>query len=209
MDIQGYWDEDENQIEIDVDIADDADMDVMYELIGELNDVAQHKDFGVFNNAELVVGIAVPGANTYTRKEIDNLIDWIKRPQVGALGMVYVRCNEDGTYKSSVDKFYTEEDLAKHYLDDPKPKLRKKLIELGVTENDLLQIENETAQNVATDFSNAVVAPEPIASTVSDYVFVPTTVTEEKGERSPINNEKVLVKWLENDGEDAVYLVTK
>ena len=80
---------------------------------GELNDVAQHKDFGVFNNAELVVGIAVPGGNAYTRKEIDNLIEWIKRPQIGALGMVYVRCNEDGTYKSSVDKFYTEEDLAK------------------------------------------------------------------------------------------------
>ena len=80
---------------------------------GELNDIAQHKDFSVFNNAELVVGIAVPGGNAYTRKEIDNLIDWIKRPQIGALGMVYVRCNEDGTYKSSVDKFYTEEDLAK------------------------------------------------------------------------------------------------
>lgn len=80
---------------------------------GELNDIAQHKDFGVFNNAELVVGIAVPGGNVYTRKEIDNLIEWIKRPQIGALGMVYVRCNEDGTYKSSVDKFYNEEDLAK------------------------------------------------------------------------------------------------
>ncbi|QIJ89182.1 Aspartyl-tRNA synthetase [Mesoflavibacter sp. HG96] len=80
---------------------------------GELNEVAQHKDFGVFNNAELVVGIAVPEANAYTRKEIDKLIDWVKRPQIGALGMVYVRCNEDGTYKSSVDKFYNQEDLAK------------------------------------------------------------------------------------------------
>ena len=80
---------------------------------GELNSVAQHKDFGVFNQAELVVGISVPGGNNFTRKEIDNLIDWLKRPQIGALGMVYVRCNEDGTYKSSVDKFYTEEDLAK------------------------------------------------------------------------------------------------
>lgn len=80
---------------------------------GELNAVAQHKDFGVFNQAELVVGIAVPGGNNFTRKEIDNLIDWLKRPQIGAMGMVYVRCNEDGTYKSSVDKFYTEEDLAK------------------------------------------------------------------------------------------------
>ena len=80
---------------------------------GELNTVAQHKDFGVFNSAELVVGIAVPGANTYTRKEIDQLIDWVKRPQIGALGMVYVRCNEDGSYKSSVDKFYDETDFAK------------------------------------------------------------------------------------------------
>lgn len=80
---------------------------------GELNEVAQHKDFNVFNSAELVVGIAVPGAASYTRKEIDKLIDWVKRPQVGALGMVYVKCNEDGTFKSSVDKFYDQEDLAK------------------------------------------------------------------------------------------------
>jgi len=80
---------------------------------GELNEVAQHKDFNVFNQAELVVGIAVPGGNSYSRKEIDKLIDWIKRPQVGALGMVYVRCNDDGTYKSSVDKFYDQKDLEK------------------------------------------------------------------------------------------------
>ncbi|MDH7913396.1 aspartate--tRNA ligase [Winogradskyella sp. SYSU M77433] len=80
---------------------------------GELNDVAKHKDFNVFNSAELVVGIAVPGGNAYTRKEIDKLIDWVKRPQVGALGMVYCRCNEDGTFKSSVDKFYDQDDLAK------------------------------------------------------------------------------------------------
>ncbi|GAL60878.1 aspartate--tRNA ligase [Algibacter lectus] len=80
---------------------------------GELNAVTQHKDFGVFNNAELVVGIAVPGGNSYTRKEIDKLIDWVKRPQVGALGMIYSRCNDDGTFKSSVDKFYDQDDLAK------------------------------------------------------------------------------------------------
>ena len=80
---------------------------------GELNEVTQHKDFGVFNSAELVVGIAVPGGNAYTRKQIDNLIKWVKRPQVGALGMVYCRVNEDGTFKSSVDKFYDQEDLAK------------------------------------------------------------------------------------------------
>ncbi len=80
---------------------------------GELNAVAQHKEFNVFNTAELVVGIAVPGGASYTRKEIDKLIDWVKRPQVGALGMVYVKCNEDGSFKSSVDKFYDQADLAK------------------------------------------------------------------------------------------------
>ncbi|TDE45576.1 aspartate--tRNA ligase [Flavobacterium rhamnosiphilum] len=79
---------------------------------GELNKIAQHKDFPVFNAAELVVGIAVPGVGNYTRKEIDGLIDWVKRPQVGASGMVYVKCNEDGTYKSSVDKFYDQDDLS-------------------------------------------------------------------------------------------------
>jgi aspartyl-tRNA synthetase len=80
---------------------------------GELNEVAQHKDFAVFNDAELVVGIAAPGCASYTRKEIDALIDWVKRPQVGASGMVYVKYNEDGSLKSSVDKFYDEADLAK------------------------------------------------------------------------------------------------
>lgn len=79
---------------------------------GELNQVTQHKEFNVFNSAELVVGIAVPGGNAFTRKEIDKLIDWVKRPQVGAKGMVYCRCNDDGTYKSSVDKFYDQDDLA-------------------------------------------------------------------------------------------------
>lgn len=78
---------------------------------GELNEFAQHKEFPVFNAAELVVGIAVPGAGNYTRKEIDGLIDWVKRPQVGASGMVYAKCNDDGTFKSSVDKFYDQEDL--------------------------------------------------------------------------------------------------
>ena len=88
--------------------------DIRFDMkFGELNEVAQHKEFNVFNQAELVLGIAVPGGNKFTRKEIDNLIKWIKRPQVGALGMVYSRCNDDGTYKSSVDKFYDQDDLAK------------------------------------------------------------------------------------------------
>ena len=88
--------------------------DIRFDMkFGELNDVAQHQDFNVFNQAELVVGIAVPGGNKFSRKEIDKLIKWIQRPQIGAKGMVYVRVNEDGTYKSSVDKFYNQEDLAK------------------------------------------------------------------------------------------------
>jgi aspartyl-tRNA synthetase len=78
---------------------------------GELNEVTQHKDFKVFNEAELVVGIAIPKASSYSRKEIDKLIDWVKRPQVGAKGMVYVKYNLDGSLKSSVDKFYNEADL--------------------------------------------------------------------------------------------------
>ena len=80
---------------------------------GELNDVARQGEFRVFNEAELVVGIAVPGGNTLSRKEIDALTDWVKRPQVGAKGLVYVRCNEDGSFKSSVDKFYGPQDLAR------------------------------------------------------------------------------------------------
>ena len=79
---------------------------------GELNSVAKHKDFNVFNSAELVVGIAVPGGNSFTRKEIDKIIDWLKRPQIGASGMIYVRCNDDGSFKSSVDKFFDQSDLS-------------------------------------------------------------------------------------------------
>ena len=87
--------------------------DIRFDMkFGELNLVAQHKEFGVFNSAELVVGIAAPNCASFTRKEIDALIDWVKRPQVGASGMVYVKCEADGTFKSSVDKFYNQDDLA-------------------------------------------------------------------------------------------------
>ena len=79
--------------------------------LGEINEFSKHKSFNVFNSAELVVGIAVPNGNSFTRKQIDNYTNWVKRPQIGALGMVYVRCNDDGSFKSSVDKFYDQEDL--------------------------------------------------------------------------------------------------
>ncbi len=67
--------------------------------------------FGVFDNAETVVAIAVPGAAEYTRKQTDELTDWVKRPQIGMQGLVFIKCNADGTFKSSVDKFYSEEKL--------------------------------------------------------------------------------------------------
>ncbi len=77
----------------------------------ELNELVQNKGFNVFDQAELVVAIAAPGCASYTRKEIDALTDFVKKPQIGARGLVYVKCNEDGSFKSSVDKFYDQEQL--------------------------------------------------------------------------------------------------
>ena len=77
----------------------------------ELNDVAKNRDFNVFNNSELVVGFLIEGGNSFTRKDIDKYTDWVKRPQIGAGGLAYLRIQEDGTYKSSVDKFYNQSDL--------------------------------------------------------------------------------------------------
>ena len=79
--------------------------------LGDLNDISKHKNFNVFNSSELVIGIAVPNGNTFTRKQIDSYTDWVRRPQIGAKGLVYVRCNDDGSFKSSVDKFYDQKDL--------------------------------------------------------------------------------------------------
>lgn len=77
----------------------------------DLKALSAGKNFPVFDNAEAVIGIAVPGASEYTRKQLDEITDWVKRPQIGALGLVYVKCNQDGTFKSSVDKFYDEATL--------------------------------------------------------------------------------------------------
>ncbi|MBC8320116.1 MAG: aspartate--tRNA ligase [Bacteroidetes bacterium] len=77
----------------------------------ELNDVAQNKGFKVFDDAELVVGINADGCAGYSRKELDKLTDFVRKPQIGALGLVYAKYNEDGTFKSSVDKFFSQEDL--------------------------------------------------------------------------------------------------
>jgi aspartyl-tRNA synthetase len=80
--------------------------------LANLNALTQNLGFMVFDQAETVLGIAVPGAAEWTRKQIDKLTDWIKRPDIGMKGMVYCKVNEDGTYKSSVDKFYTQEQQA-------------------------------------------------------------------------------------------------
>ncbi len=77
----------------------------------EMNDVVQGKGFNVFDNAELVVGINAEGCSDYSRKQLDKLTDFVRKPQIGAKGLVYVKYNVDGTFKSSVDKFYSQEDL--------------------------------------------------------------------------------------------------
>ncbi len=109
----------------------------------ELNDLVKNKGFQVFDEAELIVGINAEGCADYTRKQLDELTDWVKRPQIGAKGLVYIRLNADGTIKSSVDKFYSESDLqaiADRFgakagdmiliISGPKDKARKQLNEL-------------------------------------------------------------------------------
>lgn len=79
----------------------------------DFTELTKGKGFPVFDAAEAVLAINAEQANAYTRKQIDALTDWVKRPQIGATGLIYLRYNEDGTLKSSVDKFYSEEDLKK------------------------------------------------------------------------------------------------
>ena len=100
-----------------------------------------------------------------------------------------------GHHTSGVRKeFYrTEEELQRSALDDPGPKLRNKLLETGMTEEEIVEIELAAADDVAQDFQAAAAAPEPDPSTVENFVFVPTPVTEEVGERNPANKEKVLM----------------
>ena len=86
--------------------------DIRFDMkIHEITSVAQGHGFSVFDSCEYVGAIAATGCAEYTRKEIDALTEWVKRPQVGAKGLVYIKCNADGTYKSSVDKFYTPEEV--------------------------------------------------------------------------------------------------
>ncbi|MBX2919346.1 MAG: tungsten formylmethanofuran dehydrogenase [Ferruginibacter sp.] len=122
-----------------------------------------------------------------------NVIDEVRKERYPFL--VHARVPLLGHHTSGVRKeFYrTEEDLALHAADDPRPKLRNKLLELGISEDALLEIETEAEKEIARHFQGAVAAPEPESSTVSDFVFVPTPVTEEFGERAPAGKEKVLM----------------
>lgn len=138
--------------------------------------------------------ISIDGSDFLQCYEVmKNVVEEVRRERHPFL--VHAKVPLLGHHTSGVRKeFYrSEEDLAKHALDDPHPKLRKKLLELGISENDLQQIEIEAAEKVATDFANAVTAPEPDAATVSDFIFAPTSVKAEAGERSPAGKEKILM----------------
>ena len=122
----------------------------------ELNDIVKNKGFKVFDDAELVVGINAEGANNFTRKQLDELTEFVKKPQIGATGLIYCRVNEDGTLKSSVDKFFNEDELklwkqafnAKEgdlilILAGSKNKVRKQLNELRLEMGSRLGLRNK------------------------------------------------------------------
>ena len=152
------------------------------------------------NASEMVKGlkgisrISIDGSDFLQSYEVmKNVVEEVRRERHPFL--VHAKVPLLGHHTSGVRKeFYrTEEDLARHAIDDPGPKLKKKLVELGIAEDVLVAIEKETAEAVTHNFNEAVAAPEPAPSTVSDFVFVPTPVTEEKGDRSPLNKEKILM----------------
>ncbi|HMR58470.1 MAG TPA: aspartate--tRNA ligase, partial [Cyclobacteriaceae bacterium] len=131
--------------------------DTRFEMkFAELNEVAQGKGFTVFDSAELVVGICAPGCAEYTRKQLDELTEFVKRPQIGAKGLVYVQYKADGSFKSSVDKFYSADDLKQWadkfnakpgdlllVLSGEKAKTQKALSELRLKMGDLLGLRDK------------------------------------------------------------------
>jgi len=152
------------------------------------------------NASEMVKGfkgisrISIDGSDFVQSYEVmKNVVNEVRQQRHPFL--VHAKVPLLGHHTSGVRKeFYrSEEDLSKHYTDDPGPKLRNKLIELGMDEGQLSTIEKETADEVAQHFQGAVAAPEPDPSTVSEFVFVPTSIVEETGERSPAGNEKIIM----------------
>lgn len=121
----------------------------------ELNDVTKNKGFKIFDDAELVVGINAEGCANYSRKQLDKLTDFVRKPQIGAKGLVYVKYNEDGSFKSSVDKFYSQDDLKELaeklgskpgdlmlVLSGETEKVRKQLSELRLEMGNRLELRN-------------------------------------------------------------------
>ncbi|MGC4103102.1 MAG: thiamine pyrophosphate-dependent enzyme [Ferruginibacter sp.] len=152
------------------------------------------------NASEMVKGlkgikrISIDGSDFFQSYEVmQNVVEEVRKERHPFL--VHAKVPLLGHHTSGVRKeFYrTAEDLAKHAIDDPGPKLRRRLLEMGITEEELLQIEKEAAAQVVSDFQGAIAAPEPDPSTVTQFVFAPTPVTEEKGERSPAGKEKILM----------------
>jgi len=87
--------------------------DIRFDMkLNNITKLVQNNGFKVFDNAELVLAIKAEGCAEFTRKQLDNLTNWVKRPQIGAKGMIYVKCNKDGSFKSSVDKFFNQKDLS-------------------------------------------------------------------------------------------------
>ncbi len=130
--------------------------DIRFEMkFVELNDIAQNKGFKIFDECELVVGIVAKGCANYSRKQLDKLTDFVRKPQIGAKGLVYAKYNEDGTFKSSVDKFF-DQDALKIWADNmnakpgdlllvlsgEKDKVRKQLSELRLEMGDRLDLRN-------------------------------------------------------------------
>jgi len=130
--------------------------DIRFEMkFVELNDITQNKGFKIFDEAELVVGINANDCASYSRKQLDKLTDFVRKPQIGAKGLVYVKYNEDGSFKSSVDKFYSQEDLniwAEKFNSKPgdlmlvlsgeSDKVRKQLSELRLEMGNRLELRN-------------------------------------------------------------------
>lgn len=138
--------------------------------------------------------ISIDGSDFFQAYEVmHNVVNEVRTQRHPFL--VHAKVPLLGHHTSGVRKeFYrTDEDLSKHATDDPGPKLRKRLLELGIQEEALLQIEKEAADLVAQNFQRAVAAPEPDPATVGEHIFVPTPVTEESGERSPAGNEKIIM----------------
>lgn len=126
-------------------------------------------------------------------KTMQYTIDWVRKERKPIL--VHAKVPLLGHHTSGVRRewYRDEEDLAKHALDDPGPKLRKKLLEKGVKEEELNKIEEEERTYVEEEFKQAVAAPDPDPATVADHVFAPTPITEEQGNRTPAGGEKVVM----------------